>query len=474
MRMSLRRQIFLWYALAIPLLILGLAFIAQQVMVASLRAAVDDRLQDRTEVVARAIISNPGTNPQDYDYLLEWLTEQQLPNVPAILRISDPERNVLATFGDIPDPMVPIMDRQLLLPEVDEGRFETIRIRGREALRLYTIPVHDPSTLKTAAFIQTGDSLAEVVTASGQLWRYTLIVGIMGSFVALLVGLFIIRRGLHPLDTILSRVQDIQSKDLAVGLPEEPRPPELQQLADSLNSMLHRLDTAFRAREVFVASISHDLKTPLTVLQGQIEVLLMEPSIDAETKQSLDRMAREVHRLVRMTNNLLLNAQLESNPIFTPEVVNLRELLEEVASEAQVLAEGLDLKVSTTEVVVIPGDYDLLKQMIINVVDNAIKFTPKGGSIKLVLSPKEGWAILEVADTGQGIPQEHLAHVTEPFYKADAFRNSESRGVGLGLAIVQQIINLHGGQVEIHSREGTGTTVTMRLPLEPRDWQQAT
>ncbi len=466
MRMSLRRQISLWYALAIPLLILGLTFMAQQVMVASLRAGVDERLQQRTEVVARAITSSPSTDPQDYEDLIEWLTEQQLPYVPAILRISDPQRNALATFGDIPDPMVPIMDRQLLLPEVDEGRFETVRIRGHEALRLYTIPVRDSSTLKTVAFIQTGDSLAEVVAAQEQLWRYALIVGVVGSLMALLVGLFIIRRGLRPLDTILNRVQDIQSENLASGLPEEPRPPELQQLADSLNSMLHRLDTAFKTREVFVASVSHDLKTPLTVLQGQIDVLLMEPSMNAVTKRSLDSMAREVRRLVRMANNLLLNAQLESAPVFIPGEVNLRELIDEVVREARVLAEGLDLKVSTPKVVVLPGDYDLLKQMVLNVVDNAIKFTPRGGSIELVLSQEEGYAILKVSDTGQGIPPEHLPHVTEPFYKADASRKSGSGGVGLGLAIVKQIIDLHNGQVEIRSQEGVGTTVITRLPLE--------
>jgi len=229
--------------------------------------------------------------------------------------------------------------------------------------------------------------------------------------------------------------------------------------------MLHRLDRAFKTREVFVASVSHDLRTPLTALQGQIDVLLMQPSIDAEMKQSLERMAREVRRLVRMTNNLLLNAQLDSKPVFLPRDVDLTELLDEVIREARVLAEGLNLGVSTPEVVVVPGDYDLLKQMVLNVVDNAIKFTLKGGSVQVSLSRAEDWAILSVSDTGQGIPQKHLTHVMEPFYKADTPRKSKAGGVGLGLAIVKQVIGLHGGQLEIHSQEGVGTTVTMRLPL---------
>jgi len=434
-------------------------------MVESLRTALDERLQERTEVLAKAVVTSPPEVEHEAYELIELLVEQRLPYVPAVLRITDSSRTVLATFGDIPDPIIPIMDRQLLLPEIEEGRFETVRIRGQEALRLYTVPVHDPSTGQTIALIQTGDSLATVIAAQGQLWRMALIVGGVGVGVALLAGLFIVRRGFRPLDAILNRVQQIERDNLRTGFPEEVRPAELQQLVSSLNSMLHRLDRAFKTREVFVASVSHDLRTPLTALQGQIDVLLMQPSIDAEMKQSLERMAREVRRLVRMTNNLLLNAQLDSKPVFLPRDVDLTELLDEVIREARVLAEGLNLGVSTPEVVVVPGDYDLLKQMVLNVVDNAIKFTLKGGSVQVSLSRAEDWAILSVSDTGQGIPQKHLTHVMEPFYKADTPRKSKAGGVGLGLAIVKQVIGLHGGQLEIHSQEGVGTTVTMRLPL---------
>lgn len=465
MNISLRQRIFLWYALAISLLIVGLVFAAQRIMVESLRTALDERLQERTDVVAKAVVTSPPQTKHEAYELVELLVEQRLPYVPAVLRITDSNRTVLATFGDIPDPIVPIMDRQLLLPEMEEGRFETVRIRGQEALRLYTVPVYDPTTQGRVALIQTGDSLAEVIAAQGQLWRMALIVGGAGVGVALLAGLFIVRRGFRPLDAILNRVQQIERNNLRTGFPEEARPAELQQLVSSLNSMLHRLDRAFKTREVFVASVSHDLRTPLTALQGQIDVLLMQPSIDAETKQSLERMAREVRRLVRMTNNLLLNAQLESKPIFLPRDVDLTELLDEVIREARVLAEGLNLEVSTPEVVVVPGDYDLLKQMVLNVVDNAIKFTPKGGSVQVSLSRAEDWAILSVSDTGQGIPPKHLTHVMEPFYKAAPPRKSKAGGVGLGLAIVKQVIDLHGGQLEIHSQEGVGTTVTMRLPL---------
>lgn len=464
MRISLRHQILLWYAVAVTIIIMALVFVAQQVMVASLRAAVDERLQYRTQVVAAAIINNVPKTSSEASDLIEAVSEQQFPYVPTILRISDPKHEVLATFGEVPEPMVPILNRQLLLPETAEGRFETIRIRGQDALRLYTVPVHNPATTETVALVQTGDSLASLVVAQEQLWRYTLTVGIAGSLVAILVGFFIVRRGFRPLEMMLNRVQSIETGSLGEGLPEEPRPPELQQLAGTLNSMMQRLDTAFKAREAFFAGVSHDLKTPLTVLQGQIDILMMQPSMDEETRRSLESMGREVRRLIRMSNNLLLNAQLASNPVLVPGEVNLRELLDETVREMRVLAIGLKLEVSTPEDVFVPGDYDLLKQMVLNVVDNAVKFTPKGGSISLTLSRTEERAVIEVSDTGQGISPENLPNVTEPFYKASASRKAGAGGAGLGLSIVLKVIELHGGQLDIHSQEKIGTTVTMRLP----------
>lgn len=465
MPISLRKQIFLWYSLAIPLLVGALAFTAQQVIVETMRAAVDRRLQERTKVIANAIISNPEISPEAYDDLIQWFTGQVFPYIPAILRISEAERIIPTTFGDVPEQIIPIMNDQLLLPQTQEGRFETINVRGYEALRLYTTPVYSPSTGKAILLVQTGDSLAPITEAQGYLWRYSLTVGILGSIVALLIGFFLLRHGFRPLEKILARVEAIGSKNLTDTIPVENRPPELQHLVDTLNGLLYRLDTAFRSREIFIASVSHDLRTPLTVLRGQIEVMLMQPSIDTEAKQNLELMAREVKSLARMTNNLLLSAQLESAPTLIPGHVDLKELLDEVVREARVLAQGLDLKVSIPDIVVISGDYDLLKQMVLNVVDNAIKFTPKGGAIAISLSGDEAYATLEITDTGQGIPHEHADHLGKPFYKVGTPVKSRPGGAGLGLSIVKQILDLHGGEMNIRSQEGAGTTVTMRLPL---------
>jgi two-component system OmpR family sensor kinase len=459
---SLFQQIFLWYALVVTAMILGVALVAHNVLVSTLRASIDARLAEQSESVAEAVLSKPVLDSEGYENLLDELTEEELPYVPAVVRLTDPEGNQLAIFGDIPATILPGMN-ELLQGVTSDGRFDTINIMGHEALRLYTVAITDASG-QTLFLIQTGDSLAQIVAAQGRLWRYALAVGVVGLLVALLLGRLILQRGLRPLDSILRQLKDVRARNLNVKLPDEPRPVEIQQLADGLNSMLARLDTAFRARESFVASISHDLRTPLTALQGQIEVLAMEPTLTVENKESLGKMVREIRRLIRMSNNLLLNIQLESKPPLSVGKVNLTELVEEVTRETQVLANGLEIRVSTPGVLVVPGDYDLLKQMLLNIVDNAIKFTPKGGSIDITLNHDEQHAIVSVSDTGQGISKEHLAHITEPFYKAEA-AGKPTGGAGLGLAIVKQIISLHKGEIDIQSQPKAGTTVTMRLPL---------
>ena len=466
MKISLRGRLALWFLLTVPVIIFVLMFTAQHVMVSNMRGDIDSDLQARTQAFANLLTSNAGNSQVDYLSMMKQFVNQQS-SIPLLLRLSDAQGDtppLAATFGPIPYKMWPSLNSQLNQTDIGAGRFHTVKAKGTSSLRVYTAPVKDPANGKELFRIQTGDSLAPVRAAENRLWRYTIIEGVAGTIVVLLAGLLILRQGLRPLDRILSRVRKMETSNLGIGIPKEPRPPELQKLADSLNTMWQQLEATFKARETFVASVSHDLRTPLTALQGQIEVLLMQPSLDSQIKDSLQRMSREVHRLVRMTNNLLLNAQLESNPTHDTETVNIRELVSEVVSEVQPLAEGLDLSLSAPEDVMVFGDYDLLKQMMLNVVDNAIKFTPKGGQIKIVLSRDENWAVIQVSDSGQGISKEDLPRVTEPFYKKAGDIRRSGSGAGLGLAIVKQVINLHNGQLEIQSEEGVGTTVKIRLP----------
>jgi signal transduction histidine kinase len=378
--------------------------------------------------------------------------------------VANPGGQVLAEFGEIPDPLILALDSLFRLPAIEEGRFDTIDVRGVEALRVITVTVRHPSTGEAIAIVQAAESLSSITTARNQLWQWSLLVSIVGSTITVAGGLLLLRRGFRPLDRILLRVKEVESSDLETGLPDESRPPELQELADNLNNMWERLHSAFNAKQMFVASVSHEIRTPLTALEGQIDVLLMQPSLDPEVRHSLTRMSNEVRRLVRMANNLLLNAQLETRPTFGTEIFDLDDLVDEIIGEVWVLAENIDLKFSTQADVLVAGDRDLLKQLILNVLENAIKYTPRGGTVEISLAQEPAWVVIEVTDTGIGIPHQHLPYVMEPFYKGDSSRRNAGRGAGLGLAIVKQIVELHSGEIEIRSQEGNGTSVKIRIP----------
>ena len=465
MKISLRGRLALWFFLTVPAIIFVLMFTARHVIVSNMRGDLDSDLQARTQQFAKFIASNAKDSNETYTDMITRFTEQESASIPLLLRLSDTNGTILATFGQVPVSMVPRLDHQLHRADIGGGQFHTIKAKNTSSLRVYTAPVNNPANGEKLFLIQTGDSLATINAAEYQLLRYTIIEGIVGSLVIFFIGLLIVRQGLHPLDKILSDVRKMEASNLGVGIAKEPRPPELQQLADNLNNMWQRLETAFKTRETFVASVSHDLRTPLTVLQGQIEVLLMQPSLDSQVKDSLQRMSREVRRLVRMTNNLLLNAQLESNPAHAIGAVSLKELMNEIFGDIRTLAKDIDLSLSAPEDVIVSGDYDLLKQMILNIVDNAVKFTPQHGSVDMSLGKEGEWAVIQVSDSGRGIPNEDLPHVTEPFYrKAGSSKKSARDGVGLGLAIVKQVVDLHHGRLEIESQEGQGTRVKIYLP----------
>ena len=466
MRLSLRRRLALWLAVAMTVVIFVLVFTAYRVMVGSLRTSLNEGLQNYASLVSAEIADSKDTG-QSYADAVRSLIEEELVAAPLLTRVADPNGNVLATFGTVTESIVPKLDHLWQSLDDGKGRFDTIKFGRGQSLRVYTIEVRDPSDQRPLALVEVGNSLAQATAAENRLLIYTLTEAICGSIITVFVSLTILRQGLRPLDRMLVRVAEIETSNLEAGIPEEPRPPELQQLADKLNGMWLRLAKAMKERESFVASASHDIRTPLSALQGQIDVLLTEPSLDSNAKESLRRMQKEVRRLIRLANNLLLNAQLESKPKFIHRQVNLRGLLEEIVGELAALAQGLDLTLLASDDVVVSGDYDLLKQMIMNVVDNALKYTPKGGQVELALRQEDGWAVMEVSDSGMGIPQEHLPHVMEPFYRVNASKRSPEAGAGLGLAIVKQIVELHDGQIEIHSQEGIGTRVKVRLPIRP-------
>jgi signal transduction histidine kinase len=465
-KLSLRNQLSLWVGAATLVIVFSTIFITQQITVWTLEASLDGNIQKRAFMVASLISSDITTDEASYTRLFNDLARQELSFVSSQLRVISPSGKPIVEFGKISPTVIQQMDYDLQVPDISSGHFSTLFVSGIDPLRSYSISVPDPRTRSTLAYVQIIESLGQIEQARRGLWRNGLIIGLIGGLIAVTIGQILIRRGFKPLQTIVEGIDKADYSNLKSSMASEVNSPELQQLAKSLSAMWMRLDMAVNEKRRAVGNMSHDLRTPLTALQGQLEVLLEQPSLAQEARESIERMLNETRRLTRMVKNMLLNVQLETKPTLLIEEINLREIVDQVVGDMWKLMEGLRVNIIANENIMIPAGRDLLIQMLMNVVDNAIKFTPKGGKIDIELSSEDKWAILRISDTGRGIPAEELPHITEAFYRVSLSRKAAGEGARLGLAIVKQIVELHYGKVNIQSREGYGTTITVSLPLK--------
>jgi two-component system OmpR family sensor kinase len=275
-----------------------------------------------------------------------------------------------------------------------------------------------------------------------------------------------IRQALSPLATVTTTAEQItKADDLSRRIPYlAPRKDEIGALIRAFNRTLERLENLFTSQQRFLADVSHELRTPLTVIKGNADLIRKLGPDD----ESLDTIKDEADRLTRMVGDLLLLAQAESGKLpLTMSRVALDELLTDVFQQMRVLAgEKVRLKLTEIDQVVVMGDRDRLKQVLINLASNAIHYTPSGGEIYLSLSKTGGVARIVVRDTGPGIPPGDLPYIFDRFYRGEKSRTrSKTSGFGLGLSIANFIVEAHGGRIEVDSHEGQGTAFAVFLPL---------
>jgi two-component system OmpR family sensor kinase len=280
-------------------------------------------------------------------------------------------------------------------------------------------------------------------------------------------GAWLTRAAFKPIDEVTRTAQSIvRAEDLSRRVPVPPAQDELQRLTITVNDLLARLEGLFSAQRRFVADVSHELRTPLAAMKGNLEVLDRGAARDPELlAESLADMRREVARLIRMANDLLLLAQSEAGVQLRDEPVELDTLLLEVHRELRPLANGVQLRLGEEDQIVVQGDRDRIKQALLNLGINALQHTPPGGAVTLGLARQDGYAALTVADSGAGIDASDLPHIFDRFYRADRSRSRYRGGAGLGLAIVKWIAEAHGGRVGVSSAPGAGSQFTLLLPL---------
>ncbi len=284
------------------------------------------------------------------------------------------------------------------------------------------------------------------------------------------VGYQVVRRGLRPLADVAATARRVGSTTLHERLPAQRLPAEVAALATTFNAMLDRLEDSFRRLDRFAADIAHELRTPVNNLRGEAEVALGRPRSPEEYRHVLGSCLEECGRLGRLIDSLLFLARAEAGKVpltaervaVARELEALRDFYEAAATEA-----GVALTVASEEV---SADLDrtLFQRAVGNLVANALAHTPAGGRVGVRATGDGGRLRVEVSDTGSGIPPEHLPHVFDRFYRADAARATGSGRVGLGLAIVKSVAELHGGSAVIASDPGQGTRVTLTFPLQRR------
>lgn len=283
------------------------------------------------------------------------------------------------------------------------------------------------------------------------------------------VGWWVMRRAFAPIDTLTNRIENIQVNNLRATLPLTGECQEVDRLAGVFNAMIERLDRSFRQVQDFTLHASHELKTPLTVMRAELETVLRDnPSLPAGWGDWIRDLLDEIQRLTKIVDALTLLAKPDSNHAsLTLRMVRLGNLVRDSYEDALILAEPQRIRVTLPECadVTVLGDAHRLRQLLLNLTDNAIKYNMPGGTLCITLRQVDNRARLEVANTGQGVSPEIATTVFEQFVRGDNARRRGVEGSGLGLPIARWIVQAHGGTIEFSSVPGHETTVTVHLPI---------
>jgi heavy metal sensor kinase len=299
--------------------------------------------------------------------------------------------------------------------------------------------------------------------------RFSLLLGVpLLGLVAVGGGFVLVGRALAPVEQIARSAEQITQHSLNERLSLTNTGDELEQLSLALNRMIARLSEAFEQNRRFLADASHELRTPLAALRGEMESVVQQARALPELSDRAGSALEEVDRLAKIVDALFAISRLDAGEAQQERArFDLGALAAGTTEQMSLLAEdkGVSVICDVQGSVSVEGDQSRIKQVVVNLLDNAIKYTPLGGSINLRVHAIESKAVIEVTDTGIGIPASALPHIFERFFRVDKARSRDAGGAGLGLAIVKSICAAHGGHVYGESSEGRGSRFTVELPL---------
>ena len=459
---SIRTRLTLWYTGLLLVILVVIGGLAYHVLSWSLRQDVDASLVAVAHVVARTGYARrdpftafgpdaPGEilPPELYEKFFQFFGPQGEPG-----SRSPSLRNRAL-------PLSPLARRHAA---AGARTFETVTLAGGERVRLLTEPIAAGG--RPASLVQVGMGLDRVEGALGRYRQIVLALVPLGVVLAAIGGALIARTALAPVHEIARRARRITAEDLAQRLPRHGAGDELDYLADTLNGMLARLAATFAEMRRFTADAAHELRTPLTALKGSMEVALRAPRSEADYQQVLRAALEDVDRLVQLAEDLLLLSRASAGSGVPAQPVDLEPLVLEALELGSRLARGTGVTVRLDAAVpaTVRGDATALRRAMVNLVENAVKYTPAGGAVTLSLARAGAEVLFSVEDTGIGLDPADAERIFEPFVRLDADRSRETGGSGLGLAIARSIALAHGGAIAVQSAPRSGSRFTLRLP----------
>jgi len=335
------------------------------------------------------------------------------------------------------------------------------------SFRIFTTPVMENKRL--SYIVQVASPLAQLHRVFRNLRFSLLFLLPLTVILTGLSGVFLVQLTLKPVDQMIETIHQITAENLKLRLKIPSTRDEIESLAKTFNQMITRLDEAFTSQRQFMEDISHELKTPLSVLKGELEVTLKRVRSTQEYETALHSSLEEVNHLAGIVENLLILARFDAKTTtLQARPLDLNLLIKDAVEAIQVLAvqKNITLQLNSAHTVDILADKNQLKRLVLNLLDNAIKYTQPGGKISIDLRQQKDSADIDITDTGIGIPEKELPHIFDRFYRVDKSRSSI--GFGLGLSIAQSIAMAHGGKIYAKANFPQGTIFTISLPIKPK------
>jgi len=460
-RPGLRTRITFLYTAIFSVLFAGFFLSAYHLVSSQLDQDATNELTDRVEGLRGYLQFENGKPVLHYDPDMPE-TSLFVRHTTRYFQIYDLTHGELVTQS----PEMRLLGLSFVPTELELSRHDILDVNTDEGpLRFLNSRIRSPGG--TEFILQVGISLKPMADALHRFASLGLWLGPLALILAATSGWFMAGSALNPVRDIVRAAQKLELSNLHQRLPVSGTNDELDELAITFNDAFARLDGAVGEMKQLMGSMAHELRTPLAALRGEAEIALLHGRSAEELRRVLGSQLEEIDRLTRLIGQILTVTKAESGLLkLARQPVDMRSLLQELAETLAVLASAKDISLTLEcEQPLVPkGDEQWLKHALLNVIDNAIKYTPQGGSVTVRGYEDGNDVVIDVWDTGIGIPAESLPHVFERFYRAESSRAKDVEGVGLGLNLTKWIVDHHGGTIHVTSQPGAGTQVQLRLP----------